>query len=417
MNSSVFLRETCRLCHAKDLEIVLKLGATPPGDHYLQKSELSATQDAYPNDMVLCKQCGQVQLHHVVDPKILYGRYTYNTTVSLGLIDHFRSLVKFMKTAANPSQGSLIVDIGSNDGSVLKLFKEEGLRVLGIDPATDVAKKATANGIETWAAFFSPDVAEKIKAAHGPASIVSANNVMANLDDLDSMVEGINRLLADDGLFVFETGYVRDLVHYSIIDNIYHEHVSYFAVRPLETFFVRNGLELIDVECIDVKGGSIRGLVQKKSGKRKQSERVKALIREELETGLNRPEIYKGLKDRLEKSKKDLRQFIAEEKAKGHHIAGFGASVGVTTMLHYYGIDASQIDYLADENPVKHNTFSPGLRIPVFPATALYEKPTHSVILFAWRYADPIMKKHMDFIAHGGQFILPLPTLTVKKSS
>ena len=259
---AVVHRETCRMCDSRDLAVVLKLAPTPPGDHYVTADALDRPQPEYPMTLVMCERCGLAQLPDVVDPDILYRDYIYNTSISLGLVHHFDRYAESVLARTGAAPGALVIDIGSNDGTLLRAFKSRGMRVLGVDPAREVARKATAAGLETVNAFFDSALADDLRRDHGPAAIVTANNVFANVDDLHDFAEGVRCLLAPDGVFVFETGYFPDLIRYRIIDNIYQEHLSYYSVKPLARFFPRYGMHLAAVDHEPTKGGSIRGFVQ-----------------------------------------------------------------------------------------------------------------------------------------------------------
>jgi SAM-dependent methyltransferase len=413
MSQSAIRRETCRLCGGRHLEVVLPIAATPPGDHYVAAAELRRTQETYPLDLVLCRDCGLAQLAYTVDPDVLYGRYVYTTSTSLGLVDHFRQYADSVLSRINPPAGAMVVDIGSNDGSLLRCFKELGMRVLGLDPAGDIARLATESGIETWNGYFNIAFAQKIKEQRGPATIVTANNVFANVDNLVEFTEGIRHLLAPDGVFVFETSYLLDVVEKSLVETIFHEHLSYLSAKPLDTFFRRLGLQLIDVERVPTKGGSLRGIVQLAGGPRPVSPAVGALLDREKSVGLDQPEIFKTFGSRLDALKTELLSLLSDLKAKGKEIAGYGASVGVTTLLYHLDV-AKLLSFIVDDNPRKHNTFSPGHHIPVLPSEVLYERKQDYVLILSWNYAEPIMKKHRAYSDAGGHFILPLPRLEVR---
>src|SRR4051812_29843298 len=252
-------RTTCRMCGSGDLPLILGMTPTPPGDHYVSAAALNEPQPAYPLDLVMCATCGLAQLADVVDPELLYRDYIYNTSISLGLSQHFDRYAETVVGRTGTPAGSLVVDIGSNDGTLIRAFAARGMRVLGVDPAREQARTATEAGFETLPTFFSAALGGDLRRDRGPASIVTANNVFANVDDLDDLMNGVRQLLAPDGVFVFETGYFPDLVRQRIIDNIYQEHLSYYAVKPLVRFFARHGLELVSVDHEPTKGGSIRG--------------------------------------------------------------------------------------------------------------------------------------------------------------
>lgn len=412
-NRSVTKRDTCRLCQKKTLEIVLPVAATPPGDHYVAADELNRTQNTYPLDIVLCRDCGLAQLAYTVDPNVLYGKYVYTTSISLGLVDHFAQYADSVLRRVAPPPDSLVVDLGSNDGSLLRCFKQHGLRVLGVDPASDIARLATESGVETWNGYFNTAFADKIKEQRGSATIVTANNVFANVDDLVEFTEGIHRLLAPNGVFVFETSYLLDVVEKSLVETVFHEHLSYFSVKPLDSFFRRLGLQLIDVERVPTKGGSLRGIVQIAGGSRPVSPAVDALLQREENAGLDHPEIFERFGSSLDALKNELLAVLSDLKANGKEIAGYGASVGVTTLLYQFDV-AKYLSFIVDDNPRKHNTFSPGHHVPVLPSETLYERKPDHVLILSWHYAEPIMKKHRAYSDAGGKFILPLPRLEVR---
>jgi SAM-dependent methyltransferase len=400
------------MCGSRDLQLILKMTATPPGDHYVTADQLATPQPVYPMDLVMCGFCALAQLPDVVDPELLYRDYIYNTSISLGLVQHFDRYAAAVLTRVAPAAGSLVVDIGSNDGTLLKGFKARGMRVLGVDPAIEAGRMANGAGLETLSTFFTKELGASLRAERGPASIVTANNVFANVDDLDDLVAGIRALLAPDGVFVFETGYFPDLVGQRIIDNIYHEHLSYYSVTPLEKFFPRHGMKLVAVDHEPTKGGSIRGFVTLESAARTiDAGQMRALLDRERAEGFDRPSGMRSFTDSTEKLRRDVHALVADLRRQGRTVAGYGASVGVTSLLYYFDL-GGLLPFLVDDNPIRHGRFTPGHHIPVLPSDALYEKKPDDVLLLAWRYAEPIMKRHEKFHAAGGRFILPLPEIS-----
>jgi SAM-dependent methyltransferase len=401
------------MCGRSDLQSILALTATPPGDHYVPADGLAQTQPVYPMDLVMCADCGLAQLPDVVDPELLYRDYIYNTSISLGLVQHFDRYGESVLARQAPPKESLVVDIGSNDGTLLRAFATRGMRVLGVDPARDAARRANQAGLETLPSFFNADLGASLRRERGPAAIVTANNVFANVDDLDDLVSGIRELLAPDGVFVFETGYFPDLVRQSIIDNIYHEHLSYYSVTPLPSFFDRHGMKLVAVDHEPTKGGSIRVFVQLASALTKRSPgKMHQLLEDEAAGGFDRPAALRPFTERIERLRKDFRELVLNLRAEGRTVAGYGASVGVTTLLYYFDI-GEPLSFVVDDNPVRHGLFTPGQHIPVLPSDALYERKPDDVLLLAWRYADPIVSRHEAFRRGGGRFILPLPEIRV----
>lgn len=412
MNSTSYHRDNCRLCHSKNLALVLPLKSSALADSYIPAEKLSEEQPCYSLDTYLCLDCGHVQLLEVVDPRILFSHYLYVTSVSLGLLEHFRKYAEEVVSTLKPASGSLVIDIGSNEGALLKNFQEYGLRVLGVDAAQNIAALANAAGIETIADFFTQDLALKIRQSHGPATIVTANNVFAHSDVLGDMTDGIRELLADDGVFVFEVVYLLDLVEQLTFDTIYHEHLSHHSIKPFQLFFQRHGMELFHVERNRSKGGSIRGFAQLAHGPRAVSSAVGELLALEKSVGLDKAKIFQDLFAQLEGLKKGLQELLSDLKAQGKQIAGYGASASVTTLVHHFEI-AQFLDFIVDDDPRRQGLSSPGFHIPIVAKSVLAEKKPDYVLVLAWQYATPIMRNNQAYISGGGKFILPLPALKV----
>lgn len=412
MSESVSRRNNCRLCGGYDLEVVLELAPTPLADSYLSAEQLGKVQSTYPLDLFLCHNCGFSQLLDVVHPQVIYYDYIYETKSSLGLVEHFQGYANEVLNDIRPANGSLVVDIGSNDGTLLKFFQSGGMRVLGIDPAHEIASRATESGIETWPMFFTSELVRKIKNERGAATIITSNNLFANVDDLASMTEGIRELLAQDGVFVFESFYLADLMQNMVFDFIYHEHLSYFSVKPLDAFFRRYGMELIDAKRIPTKGGSLRYTVQLVDGPRNMSPSIAKLIDFESNLGLDRIETYQTFTKRINKVKNELLTLLSDLKAQGKTIIGYGASATSTTLIYHFGL-RDMLSFIADDNPQRHNLFSPGHHIPVLSPQVIYEQKPDYILILAWRYYEPIVKKHPAYLEQGGHFIVPLPRVEV----
>ena len=409
---AVSRRHTCRLCDGRELELALGLAPTPIADAYWQAERLGETQPSYPLDLYLCRKCGHVQLLDVIDPEVLFGDYVYVTASSPGLVEHFRTYALDLLDRLRPKEGSLVVEIGSNDGSQLRFFKDRGMEVLGVDPARDLARRATESGIETLAAYFTEELGNKLKAERGPAAIVTANNVFAHADDLADIARGVRGLLAPDGAFVFEVSYLVDIVDRLLFDTVYHEHLCYHSVKPLQSFFERLGMELIGVERVSPKGGSIRGTVQLAGGPRAVSPAVADLVTLEEGMGLQRPELYSEFAAKIDRVKSELLAILSGLKAEGKTVAGYGASHTVTTLVHHFDL-GDKLEFIVDDNLEKQGTFSPGHHVSVLAPGALYECKPDYVIVLAWNYAKPIMEKHQSFLDGGGHFIVPLPEVQV----
>lgn len=410
MKLSTYQRTTCRLCGGGEHELVLHVAPTPIVDAYVRTEDLGKMQPVYPLDLFLCRGCGHAQLLHVIDPGILYSDYLYVTSSSLGLPQHFERYAHEVVSGINPPKESLVIDIGSNDGSLLRAFKDMGLRVLGIDPAREIARQATNAGVETLPVFFTAELGHQLRQERGSAAIVTVNNLFANVDDLIDMTLGIRELLAPDGIFVFESFYLADVVQNMVFDFIYHEHLSAFSVTPLVHFFHRCGMELIDVQRVPTKGGSLRYTVQRAGGKRPTAASVAALMDFENRLGLGRSDIFRAFTEKIERTKEGLTDLLRDLKTRGKTIAGYGASATTTVLMYHFEL-SEFVSFIVDDNPTRQGLFSPGCHVPVMSPQALYERKPDGVLIFAWRYVEPILSKHQAYLEQGGRFIVPLPII------
>ena len=412
MNDLISRRNDCRLCGGNRLELALALAASPIGDLFVPESYLEEVQERYPLDVFLCLDCGHVQLLDVINPEILYNDYIYTTTSSPGLPELFDTYADEVLRRLGLPQNSLAVDIGSNDGTLLRIFKNHGLRVLGVEPARLIAEKATASGVETLPVFFNMDTAKQIRSEHGPAALVTTNNVFANVDDLPDLVSSITALLADYGVLVIETGYLVDLVQNTIFDNVYHEHLGYHSVLPLKTFLESQGLEVIDTKWVPSKGGSIRVTAQLNGGPRPVAPSVKEFIQRESSIGAHSIDTYQAMGNKLQDIKSQLTTLVREANDKGQTIVGYGASQSATTLMYHFDLQDS-LDFIVDDNPVKQGLYSPGCHIPVLPPKELYKRNPDYVIVLAWRFSKSMIDQHQAYRDQGGRFIVPLPDVAV----
>lgn len=400
------------MCGGNEIKLVVGLTPTPIGGSFVPSEMLSGTDQTFPLDLYQCRSCGYVCLMDVVNPELLFSPSNQITSMSLGVVEDLSQLATALLERQRPPQGSLIVDIGSNDGTLLRFFQEQGMRVLGVEPASFAANRANESGINTICDFFSPDVAKRIKVDHGRAKIITANRVFANIDRIDLFAEGLYEVLDLDGVFAFETAYVADLVENSLVETIYHEHLGYDSVNALDIFFSRHGLKLVDVERIALKGGALRGVVQRTDNPRPVSSTVAEMKAKEIALGIAQPDLFKDFKARIDHSIQELGSLLLDLKNKGKSIAGYGASVGTTTLIYHFGL-GDVLSFLVDDDPQNQHRFSPGHHIPVYPTDALYERNPDYVVLIAWRYAEQIMNRNKAYLQGGGHFILPLPELRV----
>lgn len=404
----------CALCGARDLQRVLALGAMSIATPNFKVVDGAVRQDAeraVPLDLMLCRSCGQLQVSHVGNPNIQYPNYVYRTSLSTGLREHFEALADTILKRRPDLASPRVLEIGSNDGTLLRFFQERGCVVAGIDPAQAIATQATANGIPTTAAFFSEALAQQRRDETGPVDLILANNVIANIEDMADFSRGIATILAPDGLFTFETQYGPDVIDDALLDTIYHEHISYFMIRPLARHFREQGLRIVDVEHIDTKGGSVRVFVEHASAERPASPRVEAWIAEEERRGVFAPAFFAPLNDRIAEIRENLSAIVSNAHGAGRVVAGYGVSVGTSTLLNQFGLSRA-IAFLADDDLAKEAfLIGPDYRIPVRAPSSLIDEMPAVVIIFSWRYADAIVARQAEYLERGGRFVIPLPAL------
>ena len=406
-------RATCRLCDSGELSLVLSLTPTPPANAFVTAAGLDTPQECFPLDLYLCDACGHLQILHVVDPDVLFADYVYVSGTSPSFVTHFEDYAHNVMETYQLSSGALVVDIGSNDGTLLRFFQQAGMAVQGVDPARDIAKAACESGIETLNAFFDAALATQIREERGAAAVVTANNVFAHIDDLAGMVAGVRALLDEGGVFVFEVSYLADVLEKTLFDTIYHEHLSYHAVAPLVSFFAANGMELIAAERVDTHGGSLRGVAQFAGGARAVATSVAVCLDLEERLGLGRPKTFHEFARRIDALKTSLRDLLSGLKAEGRSIAGYGAPAKATTLMYHFGLGPDIIDFIVDDSPLKQGLYSPGLHVPVLPSGAITEHRPDYLLILAWNFAQPIMANNSAFHEAGGRFIIPVPELEV----
>jgi len=412
MESAVTRRTSCRLCENQDLTLVLPIHATPIADGFITKDKLNEKQPLFPLDLYQCQSCGHAQNIDVVNPNLLFRDYLFNTSNSSGLVEHFRKYAKDVVEKFQIPTGSFIVEIGSNDGTLLKFFKELGMTVVGIDPALEIANRATQSGIPTYPDFFTSTLANEIKQKYGLAKLIVANNVYAHSDQLADMTDAIASLLDQDGVFVFEVSYLLDIIDKFLFDTIYHEHVSYHSIEPFKRFFALHQLQLFDIDKVSTKGGSIRGFVQKKNGPRPEQTIISDMINEELLRGLHRPDIFKMYEQEILQRKKAVQELVDQAIKENKKVVGFGASTTAMTLMYHFEL-TDKLAYLIDDNQKKHGLFAPDCHLEVKPSSVLYTDKPDVVIVLAWQYAGVICKKQQQFVDEGGVFVVPLINLEI----
>ena len=339
--------------------------------------------------------------------EVFHEDYTYYASFSSSWLEHSRKCVLKQIERFKLNKNSLVIELASNDGYLLKNYVEKGIPVLGIDPAIGPVKAAEKIGVPTMHAFFGIELAKKLAADGKKADVIHANNVMAHVPDLNGFIAGIAAILKDNGSLVTESPYVKDLIDHCEFDTIYHEHLCYYGVTSLKNLYARHGLYLNDIERIPTHGGSIRQYVSKNKG---ESETVKQLLADEEKLGINKfGAYYESFAARVVAIKTQMLQILNDLKKQGKTVAAYGASAKGSTLTQYLGAGPDLIQFVVDKNVHKHGKFMPGLHTPIFDVTAIAEKKPDYLVLLVWNIKDEILKQQDAFRKAGGKFIVPIP--------
>ena len=399
----------CRICRSDNLRKYLDLGSTPPADDFLNFSSLSDPEIYYPLNVYMCLNCGLHQLGHVVPPEILFQNdYPYESSTTETGRNHYYSLAKDIVQKYNLNSEGLAIDIGSNVGVLLEGFKRCGLNVLGIEPAKNMSEIANNNDIETLNDFFSDKLANQIVMSRGKAKVVTGTNVVAHIDNLHSLVRGLDILLDEKGVFVFEAPYLVHLLDNLEYDTIYHEHLSYLSVQPIVKLFEQFGMEIIDLEEQKIHGGKLRYHIARKKDYT-VSKKIREYIDREKSKGIYSIDYLKKFAVGVAEHRKKLVWLLQTLKRDGKQIAGVSAPAKGMTLLNYCKIGTETLDFLTEKSRLKIGKYSPGTHIPVLPDSELLDHMPHYALLLAWNFADEIMKNNSEYIEKGGKFIIPIP--------
>lgn len=404
----------CRTCDSLKLYRFLDLGHHPHSDQFRKKEQVNTPVIFYPLNVVICEDCGFVQLDYVVDPTILYqDNYPYESSVTETGKKHYHSFAKSVVGDFKFGAEDLAVDIGSNVGVLLEGFKLMGLKINGVDPAPNICEIAEKRGIPTINDFFGRNAAEKIIASKGKASVVTGTNVFAHVDDLNSLVEAVKLLLHEKkGIFVIESPHLLHLIEKLEYDTIYHEHLSYISIEPLIPFFGKHGMEIIKIEQKDIHGGSIRIFVSRK-GNYAIHQSVSDVVNLEKKFGLRDKKKLQEFAEKVENNKREINHLLGKLKSEGKRIVAVSAPAKGMTLLNYCKIDRQVLDYVTEKSKLKIGLFTPGDHIPVYPDSRLLEDQPDYALLLAWNFAEEIMNNNKEFRARGGKFIIPIPTVKI----
>ena len=387
---------TCRGCNSTNLKSVISLGLSPLANNLL--NSLEEKDELYPLEMVYCPKCHNCQLSYTVPAEKMFSHYLYVSSTAKSFRDHFEQVAEKYIKEFNLNSDSLVIDIGSNDGIALKPLKDRDIRVLGVEPAKNIAEIAISNGIPTINNYFN---AESIKNILDKADLITASNVFAHADGLDEIANAAFSILKPNGRFIIEVQYLLDTIKDLTFDNIYHEHVNYWSVISLRNFFNRLGYVVSKVEHINTHGGSIR--VQIGHPETEIDSSINEFISNELEFGLTEYDTYLEFAKKVEQAKTNVNANIKKYKDQGLTLVGYGSPAKATTSLNYYGV--KDIDYIIEDNTLKHNKILPGVKIPIYSKDKLNEKLPDIIIVMAWNFVEEIKKNNQDLIDKGVKFI------------
>ena len=400
--------KNCQVCGSDKLHRFLSLGHHPNPDGFLSKEQLKEPEIYYPLDMFFCENCKLVQLGYAPNPASLFSEsFIYTTGSSKELVDNFHALAENLIKRFNLTSEDLVIDIGSNDGTLLENFLLHNIKVLGVDPSK-AAELAVEKNIPTLKYFFNTDTANKILNREGKAKIITATNVFAHVKDLDSFMGGVKLLLDDNGVFVQESGYVKTLIDYTQYDSIYVEHLRYYSLKSLINLFDKFGMDVFDAEVIATHGGSIRTYACKK-GAFSISENVQRILKEEAEFGLHSSEIFDGFAKKVEENRTELRKILFDLKSQGKRIVCVGAPAKGNTLLNFCKIGNETIDALLERGSLKVGKYSPGMHIPIVEEDILFRNnPPEVVLLLIWNL-EKIVVPRLREKGYKGVIVVPVP--------
>lgn len=402
-------RETCRVCGARQLRTFLSLGPMPLANAFLRSPDEFADEPLYPLDVSFCESCSHVQLVDVIDPRALFNEYLYVTGTSETMNAHNRQHATALSDELSLGAGDLVVEIASNDGSLLHCFQTIGAKSLGIEPAANIAELARESGVKTLTMFFDSAAADDIVAQYGRARVVIAKNVLAHVDDPQDFLRGCAALIDVNGVVIIEVPYLGDMIDRREYDTVYHEHLSYFSMTSLIRLSKSTDLAVARVERLAIHGGSLRVMLRSAGTELTHCDEAETLAAVERKAGLDQPARYEEFAADTLRNRDEVREMLERLAREGRSIAAYGAPAKGNTLLNWCGIDTTLIAFTVDRNPLKVGMFTPGMHLPVEPVSTLLSRQPDCTLLLPWNLVDEIKSQQREYQARGGRFIVPIP--------
>jgi C-methyltransferase C-terminal domain/Putative zinc binding domain/Methyltransferase domain len=406
----------CRSCDNAALASILDLGSTPLANALVKPEDRGGLEARYPLRLVFCPDCTLVQITETVRPEILFRDYLYFSSFSDTMVKHAKELAVRLIAERSLGPHSLVVEVASNDGYLLQFYRRSEVPVLGVEPATNIARAAIERGIPTVCQFFGKSLAERLISEGKRADVIHANNVLAHVAELNGFVHGFRLLLKNDGIVVVEVPYAIDMIDRSEFDTIYHEHLCYFSLTALDHLFRRNGLVIVDVERLEIHGGTLRIIAMRADAPglaKVDRSSVVQLLRYENERNANRLAFYSRFGENVERLRDDLVELLRSLKAQRRSIAVYGASAKGSTLLNYFGIGRDLLDFVVDRSSAKQGLLTPGTHLEICSPQRLLDAMPDYVLLLTWNFADEILEQQAEYRRRGGHFIVPVPEVKI----
>lgn len=408
------LHPHCRFCHEPLRVTVVDLGKTPLANSYLTSEQLTAPEPIFPLYARVCSACRLVQVDDVAAPDDIFGHYAYFSSYSSSWVEHARRFTQMASERWHLSANSLVVEVASNDGYLLRHFVDAGIPVLGVEPAANVAEVARATGVPTDVSFFGKKTAERLQSDGRAADLIVGNNVFAHVPDINDFVAGFSVLLKPDGVVSLEFPHVMKLIDLTQFDTIYHEHFSYLSLFTVEKILAAHGLKVFDVAELPTHGGSLRVMATRTtSNVHAEGEGLAKVRRDEAAVGIDGDAFYAGFEPKVRAVRASLLEFLRAAKAENKSVAAYGAAAKGNTLLNYCAVGRELIDYVVDISPHKQGLFLPGSRLPIYAPSKLAETKPDYVLILPWNLKDEIIEQTRHVRDWGGQYVLAIPTLTV----